>query len=342
MTAGGRQLRSHIVPARSEVPVRRCLVPFVAVLLAVPALVLVSASPSAALDEPIDVRAEHDRPQSFGPKVLLRTGVTAGPGVELDAGDHWENPTEFEGNVMVDIDPDARTITVSTEQVDCYETVLVQITTDEIEAITNVSDTLFGGANVRTEDVSGGVISILWNTDASCEDLAQGGEAVFIWGAPEPPPPPPPGPSVGTATLSPASVPVGDPVVVRGDECHSGVVLFDVVPRGGTLQDLVYSAEVQTSADGTWEHTIDTTGWDPGDYDVDPIECIEPEDDNNRDVYNYEPLEFEVTDAAVGPGASTSIPGEVTTTTVPAGTTPAGTARTPAAQPTTAVPTYTG
>jgi hypothetical protein len=312
--------------------VRRHLVPLVALAVtAAGAVALWAASPSVALTAPIDLRAEHDGPQSVGARVLERTAVTAGPGAELDAGDEVDNPSQFTGNVTVDVDPDARTITVATEAVDCYATVLVEIATGEIEAVTNISDTLLGGPATRSEDVSGGVVSLLWDSDAPCEDLVDGGEAVFVYGAPEPEEP-----VLGTASLDPTQVAAGEPVTVTGDECYDGVVLLDVVPTGGTLEDLVHSAEIPTGADGTWAHDIDTTGFAPGTYDVDPIECIEPETDNNRDVYNYEPLGFEVVEARTGPGVTAPTP----TTDPPAP--PAGPGSSPAAQPVVAAPTYTG
>ena len=311
---------------------------------------VVVAGPAAALDEPIDLRAEHDAPQSNGPLVLEDLGEVAGPQVELTFDDDvQDNPSEFSGNVTVDVDPDAQTITVTADGEDCFETVLVEITTDEIASITNLSDTLFNGPATRTESVSGGVVSILWNTDAPCEGLV--GQAVFEWTTPV-------GPQIGTATLDPDTVTVGDPVTVSGTLCFDGVVLFDVVPEGGTVQDAVYSAEVETNADGTWEHVIDTTGWTPGDYVVEPIECIEPEDDPNRDVYNYDPLPFTVL-AAQGPTTTTTteveetttttevVEGETTTTTTetpvpPTEVPPTPPGQTPAAQPVTATPTFTG
>src|SRR5688572_33149566 len=95
---------------------------------------------------------------------------------------------------------------------------------------------------------------------------------------------------IGVASLTPQVVEVGGQVVLSGTLCFDGVVLLDVLPEGGTLEDLVTNAEVVTDADGEWSHVLETTGWAPGNYVVDPIECIEPEDDPNRDVYNYDAL----------------------------------------------------
>jgi hypothetical protein len=148
-------------------------------------------------------------------------------------------------------------------------------------------------------------------------------------------------PPPGTATLDPAQVEAGGIVTISGDECHDGVVLFDVVPEGGTLQDLVHAAEVLTAADGTWSYDLDTTGFDVGTYDVSPMECIEPEDDNNRDVYNYDPLAFEVVAAA--PPATTAPPTTAPPTTAPPATSPPTTAPPPPAPvPAVAAPSYTG
>jgi hypothetical protein len=138
----------------------------------------------------------------------------------------------------------------------------------------------------------------------------------------------------GTASLSPEQVAPGAPVRISGDGCYDGVVLLAVIPEGGDLRDAVDEAEIPTGAEGTWSHEVDTTGFEPGQYVVDPMECIEPEDDPNRDVYNYDALAFEV----LAPPVPIPDPEPVPPTTAPAPPTPPS----PPAPPVPAPPTYTG
>lgn len=99
---------------------------------------------TAALDDPVDIYAALDLPSiSDGPRTFEVTGVVVGDGPELTGEDETGNPSDWCGDILVDIDPDAHTITVSADQEVCdFHTVVVEITTAEIASIAVVSDGL--------------------------------------------------------------------------------------------------------------------------------------------------------------------------------------------------------
>lgn len=261
------------------------------VTLATGALLTQSSLPAGALDNPVDIRVEHDLiPGDSGPRVLEVTGVTAGAGPEITVADEVDNPSDWGGNVLVDIDPDAQTITVEVEDQNCYDIVQVEITTDEIASIQTVSDELWDPDPATnpvipalSTSVSGGVVTLVWNTDGTdCPDLnAVGSQAVFTYAevavlAP-------------TASLAPSSVQAGTPVVVTGTGCTNSPVLATIGPEGGTptVNDV---EQVIGAADGTWSFEIDTTGLAAGTYSV-ATRCVLADGAG----FSYDPLTFAVT-----------------------------------------------
>jgi len=152
---------------------------------------LVVGMPAAgALSDPIDIRVEHDLPApeegSSGPRVLEVTGITAGAGPEITVADEIANPSGWGGNVLVDIDPDAQTITVEVEDSNCYGSTLVQISSDEIASVTTVSDAIYeSGADIGlTTGVSGGVVTLSWlhgPTDTCPDYDGEGAQSVFSY-----------------------------------------------------------------------------------------------------------------------------------------------------------------
>lgn len=136
---------------RSSTLIRRRRRPIAAVLTVVAlALAAVMAMGPASAADPVvvDIRVELDflgSGPSDGPRVFEVTDVEAAAGAwELTEADETDNPEEWCGSVMVDVDPDAGLITVATE-VDCdFHTATVRITSEQIEEITLVSDDLWG------------------------------------------------------------------------------------------------------------------------------------------------------------------------------------------------------
>lgn len=94
------------------------------------------------------VASARDAPPSLelaGPRTFEVTGVVVGDGPELTvANATGTNPSNYCGDVEVDIDPVAQTITVAGgEEIDCwFEVVTVTITTAEIASVAVVSDGL--------------------------------------------------------------------------------------------------------------------------------------------------------------------------------------------------------
>jgi PKD repeat protein len=181
---------------RCRRPLIRTLAAGLTAVLAVAGMALVApALPAGAVTKPIDIRAEHDLPNydhSQGPRVLEVTGVTAGPGPELTVANETENPSDWGGNVLVDVDPAARTITVEVEEYNCYETIDVIITTSEIRSVTNQSDNLFANPGLldRSETVSDGVVHLSWAASEvrTCPSMSDpGGSAVFAYTVNQPP-----------------------------------------------------------------------------------------------------------------------------------------------------------
>lgn len=112
---------------------------------------VVGAVAPAGADDPVvvDIRVELDFidavEPSEGPRVFEVTGVEAAAGTwELTEADEVENPSNWCGSVMVDVDPDAGLITVATEE-DCnFHTAMIRINSEQIDDITLVSDDLWG------------------------------------------------------------------------------------------------------------------------------------------------------------------------------------------------------
>ena len=106
------------------------------------------AAPALAADAGnVDIRVELDYlgdegSPSDGPAVFEVTNVTIGAGPELTGANLTENPSGWCGSVIVDVDPDAKTITVSPDD-DCnFTDVKLVITSPEFGAVTLVSDEL--------------------------------------------------------------------------------------------------------------------------------------------------------------------------------------------------------
>ncbi|WP_436793598.1 thrombospondin type 3 repeat-containing protein [Actinospongicola halichondriae] len=160
------------------------------VALALAAGLLIGMPDAGAISDPVDIRVEHDLPapseESDGPRVLEVTGVTAGPGPEITIADEIENPSGWGGNVLVDIDPTAQTITVEVEDQNCYGSTLVLITADEIGSVTTVSDAIYeSGQDIAlTTGVSGGVVTLSWlhgPTDTCPDYDVEGSQSVFSY-----------------------------------------------------------------------------------------------------------------------------------------------------------------
>lgn len=244
-------------------------------------------SPAQALENPVDIRVEHDLDgEAPAPRVLEATGVTAGPGPEVTIADETSNPQEWGGNVLVDIDPDAATITVEVEDSNCYDSVIVDIVTDEIDSVTTISDELFDpladedGPVTLATTVAGGVVTLAWNSDEDdCPSLGEvGAQAVFSYGT---------GIEEPAASVSPAAVQQGDPVTVEGTDCPSSPVTIVVSPDGGG--DPALEAEATGDEAGDWTYDVDTADLEPGGYTI-AASCDLPEGLG----FDYEVLAFEV------------------------------------------------
>jgi hypothetical protein len=244
--------------------------------------ILLTSNPAEAITGPVDIRVEHDLlPSDLGPRVLEVSDVTPGDGPEITVADETENPDNWGGNVLVDIDPTNDTITVEVEEQNCYDTVVVEITTDEVGSITTLSDELFapGDTSVTlTTSVVGGVVTLEWVADEfDCPGLGDAGsQAVFQVGGVGP-----------SASISPESVQAGDPVTVSGTGCTNSPVEVLVVPDG--QDEPVIEDEVIGDAEGDWSYEIDTTDLDVGGYDV-ATRCILADGQG----FDYEVLGFSV------------------------------------------------
>jgi hypothetical protein len=256
------------------------------------AALLAFVGPADAITGPVDIRVEHDLPDdvnSVGPRVLEVTGVAPAAGPEITVADETENPSGWGGNVLVDIDPDADTITVEVEDQNCYDTVLVEITTDEVGAVTTDSDDLFapGEEVTLTTSVAGGVVTLSWvSVNGDCPELGtEGAQAVFSYELA--------GPAEPAASLSPAAVQVGDPVTVTGDQCPNSPALVTITPEGGG-DPIVTEDEVLGDPQGNWTYEIDTTDLAPGTYLVES-RCVLADGAG----FDYEELSFVVSAAPV-------------------------------------------
>lgn len=284
------------------------------------AALAVAPTAAGALDDAVDIRVEHDLPApdqgSVGPRVLEVTGVSAGPGAEVTVADETENPSFWGGNVLVDIDPDAQTITVEVEDQDCYGSTLVEITTDEIVSVTTDSDAIYipGQDIALTTGVSGGVVTLSWlhgSTDPCPGYGDEGSQSVFSYQV------------AAELTVTPSAGAPGDTVTASGTACEGDEVDVTVSLDGSE----VTTTTATVDGDDNWTSDIDTTGFADGTYDVD-AECSIFDDP----IFDYETQSFTLTTPT-----STSEGTTTTTSTVPAETTEAT-----AAAPTVAAPTFTG
>lgn len=251
---------------------------------------LVTAAPADAIASPVDIRVEHDLvPTEDGPRVLEALGVTPGAGPEITIADEVDNPSAWGGNVLVDIDPDADTITVEVEESNCYDTILVEIVTDEVGAVTVLSDDIFDpdseeGPVTLSTSVSGGVITLSWVSDGiDCPALDDAGAtSVFSYelaGSDEP-----------EASLSPASVQAGSSATVSGVGCPSGPVFATIAPEGGGAPIADDVEQTVADAEGDWTFDIDTAGLAPGTYVVE-TRCVQAD----LAGFDYDVLSFVVT-----------------------------------------------
>ena len=157
----------------------------IATIAATTALLLVGLTPATALDDPIDIRAELDLPNADfteGPRVFEVTGVTAGAGPELTGANQIANPSEWCGDIVVDVDPVAETITVDSDEVCDFELATVRITGPGLGGLELVAND-FGrdGAKgldlTHTWDNSG--VTLTWRTDTPGTSYRLNGSAVF-------------------------------------------------------------------------------------------------------------------------------------------------------------------
>lgn len=183
------------------------------------------AADTAWTGGPVTIRVELDLPgsESAGPLVQQVENVVPGPGIELTSDDVVSNPSEWQGSVQVDIDPEAHTVTVATGQKaedepkdkatrsiddlepgmvwddDFFETATVTITGANFESFTNVSDDLWVHYDELvkaqrsipqmplTTSLVDGVATAAWETEpGDSQTLGQPGVAVFAYTLAEP------------------------------------------------------------------------------------------------------------------------------------------------------------
>lgn len=122
-----------------------------ATLLATATLGVLASAPATALEGTVSIRAELDLPDiGTGPLVYEVNDVVVGDGPELvgvsdgDAANSVSNPSSWCGDLTVDIDPVAQTITVMAGADPCdFQTLVVTVTSDEFTEVSLVSDALF-------------------------------------------------------------------------------------------------------------------------------------------------------------------------------------------------------
>lgn len=293
---------------------RRAAAFFGVVALAITSVVIGTASTAGAVTDPIDIEVDHVWGTAH--RVLSVSGVTAGPGPEVTAADETLNDGLL-GNVLVDIDPVAQTITVEVEDDACYDDIEIAITSGEITAVAYESGAIYldEAPFTRTETVSGGVTTILWDSanDQDCNKYlaSPGSQAVFSYQVSNP-----------TMTVDPASGVPGDVIEVAGIQCEGDEVTVTVALDGSDV-----ATEVATVGDDdTWSVDIDTTGYAIGTYDVDAT-CSILQDP----IFDYESGSFVLSSPTTTTESTTTTTGAVGSTN-----------ETPAAQPTVASPTFTG
>ncbi len=311
--------------ALSNRPVRAVLAVLALLVAALGATLAVSSAPAGALDEPVDIRVEMDLPyccDASGPVVFEVQDVVPGAGVELDGATHLvANPSGWVGTLSVDIDPDAQTIRVFSDDPADFQTATVTITSTTLASITLVSDDLWAGSTAMAltgASVTGGVATIAWSTaDDDTQAYDATGQAVFSYELAQP---------AAELAVSPASGTVGEPVTISGTGCVGGEVAVAVSLDGEELATIA----VTPDAEGVWSDELDTSALAAGTYVV-AATCT-----GGQTPIEYEPVTFVL--AAAPTTTTTTAPTTTTTPTTPT-TTPA-----PArpAQAVTGSPSYTG
>jgi len=231
----------------------------IAVALMVLASLIATASPADALEELVDIRVELDLPyccDDEGPVVFEVMRVAPGDGPELTGADLVENPSDWCGSLEVDIDPDAQTITIDSDDVCDFQTAVVTITSATIVSIELVSDDLWQGSTdmaLVESSVAGGVTTIAWSTDETSDDSYNSdGEAVFTYE------------SAAPELDLPASATVGDDVTIAGNLCRGDEVSVTILDDGTE----VLTDSVAPGDDGSWELIVSTTDLDPAELTV--------------------------------------------------------------------------
>jgi hypothetical protein len=134
----------------------------------------------------VTIRVEMDLPDfsSTGPKVFQVSDVTAGPGIELTAANLVSNPSGWNGDVTVDVDPVTKAVTVAHGSSNTFQTVKVFVTSSDLTSLTNVNDTLFTappGAIARTVSGKPGAFEISWATSPVGTAYPVNGSAAFSY-----------------------------------------------------------------------------------------------------------------------------------------------------------------
>lgn len=138
----------HVVLSRSAAAGGALLIGLAGLAAAAPA--------SAATAGHVDIRVELDVVDAggnsvrSGPAVFEVTDAAIGAGPELTGADLIDNPSEWCGNLTVDVDPDARTITVAAEDDCSFTDVRVWVSSPEFTSVTLVSDDLLWPSNQPT------------------------------------------------------------------------------------------------------------------------------------------------------------------------------------------------
>lgn len=245
------------------------------VLAAAPGALVASAAPPPLIERIVDIWVEHDRAVgSAGPLVLWSGDALPGPGPELTLESHpVDNPSGWDGNVLVDIDPETQTITVEVENQGCYDDVLVKVRNIWMTSVATVSDDLFDPtgspvsltASMADPGDDPGVVLHWVSENGDCPGLnVEGSQAVFSYEAT----------FYAPMTVGPPVVTEGDPVTVTGWRCPNGIVELRVLltmteawPHGGSNIPVI-EAEANGGANGIWQYVIDTTGLEPAIYGV--------------------------------------------------------------------------
>ena len=134
-----------------------------------------AAAPAPALVEPgtVDITATLDLPSDpggSGPKVFQALGVVPGDGAELTSADLVENPSDWCGDLRVDLDPVEQTARISADDQACYtEVVTLEITGWNTGGLHVLTDTLGSteegvvvGATALEGEYGDGYLSLAW------------------------------------------------------------------------------------------------------------------------------------------------------------------------------------